>query len=382
MAEVVDLRLKLSEATEALRAIRDGETDTMIIDGKSGVQIFTLAGPDQPYRVLIERMNEGAITVDRIENVSYANKCFAAMVKKPLEEVLGGSIRRFMTAEDADLLVARQKASNKSGSKLRIELVASDKAKIPVQVSFHALPRQSRWSRTTGMVITDLTEATRMEHLLRLLTRRMLQTLDDERERVARELHENITQLICAAQFRCQALVARFAPNFASSRSELVSLGAMLGKTVLEIERVSQQMGPHLLKNLGLAAALKAVAKDFQQRTRIPVAFKASKKAFPISVHAELAMFRIFQEAMRNIERHAAASNVIVQMAVNRNGIELFVGDDGTGFDQGKQDGSIAYNNGLGLLGMSEQALHLNGFLKITSSLGAGTQLRLLFSKA
>ena len=100
VGELAELRARLAIAEETLRAIRTGEVDTVMVAGKEGSQVFTLEGAEHAYRVLIESMNEGALTLTADKMILYANQCFARMVKCPLEQVMGSSFRRFLSAAD------------------------------------------------------------------------------------------------------------------------------------------------------------------------------------------------------------------------------------------------------------------------------------------
>src|SRR5213593_591792 len=93
--ELAQLRARLVAAEETLRAIRSGEVDAVVVAGKEGPQVFTLEGVEHAYRVLIESMNEGALRLTAEGVILYANQCFATMVKRPLEQVLGSSFHRF-----------------------------------------------------------------------------------------------------------------------------------------------------------------------------------------------------------------------------------------------------------------------------------------------
>ncbi|MEX2044092.1 MAG: PAS domain-containing protein, partial [Opitutus sp.] len=92
--------MRLAEAEETLRAIRSGEVDAVVVSGKQGPQVFTLEGAERAYRVLIESMNEGALTLKADQTILYANECFARMIKCPLEQVTGSSFHRFLSADD------------------------------------------------------------------------------------------------------------------------------------------------------------------------------------------------------------------------------------------------------------------------------------------
>ena len=102
--ELAELRVRLADAEETLRAIRSGEVDSVMVAGKEGSQVFTLDGAEHAYRVLIESMNEGALTLTADGMILYANQCFARMVKRPLEQVLGSSFHHLLSAADQTTL--------------------------------------------------------------------------------------------------------------------------------------------------------------------------------------------------------------------------------------------------------------------------------------
>jgi len=229
--ELDKLRARLAEAEDALRAIRGGEVDAVVVAGKQGARVFTLEGAEHAYRVLIESMNEGALTLTTDKLILYANQCFARMVKCPLEQVTGGSLRRFLCAEDLATLRPLMKRSGKSGSKIQVLLNADDGSQMPVQISLRPLARNGFKHAPIGMVVTDLTAARRSEELLRTLTHRVVQAQEAERGRVALELHDNVTQLLCAVLVRSQALADKLSARDRPSQRAAMKLREMLGKT-------------------------------------------------------------------------------------------------------------------------------------------------------
>ncbi len=155
------MNLRLAEAEETLHAIRTGEVDTMVVAGDHGTHVFTLEGSEHAYRVLIESMNEGALTLTADETILYANQCFARMVKCPLEKVIGSSFGRFLAAEERSTLHPILTEAGKSGSKCQAFLMASDGSQIPAQLSIRSLAKSDSAHATIGMVVTDMTEARR-----------------------------------------------------------------------------------------------------------------------------------------------------------------------------------------------------------------------------
>ena len=110
-----------------------------MVAGKQGPQVFTLQGAGHPYRLLIESMNEGALTLTTDKMILYANQCFAKMVRHPLKQVMGSSFRRFLSAEDQATLRALLKEAGQAGSKIQVRLHASDGSQMPVQISIRPL---------------------------------------------------------------------------------------------------------------------------------------------------------------------------------------------------------------------------------------------------
>src|SRR5258706_1446084 len=135
VAALQRLTSRLGEAEEALRAIRTGEVDAVVVAGKTGPQVFTLQGANHAYRVLIESMNEGALTLTADKMILYANHCFARMVKCPLEQVAGSSFRRFLCAAGLAMVRPLIRRPCQSGSKIQVTLRAGDGTEIPAQIS-------------------------------------------------------------------------------------------------------------------------------------------------------------------------------------------------------------------------------------------------------
>jgi two-component system NarL family sensor kinase len=392
------LTARLAVAEETLRAIRSGEVDSVMVAGKEGSQVFTLDGAEHAYRVLIESMNEGALTLTADKMILYANQCFARMVKCPLEQVIGSSFRRFLSAEDRATLRPLLKQADKSGSKIQVVLKAGDGSQLPAQISIRLLAKNGFNGATIGLVVTDLTEARRNEEKLRALTHRVVQVQEAERGRVALELHDNITQLLCAILARWAALAkklparstreiilaggsrataAAISRGEKASRGEVMKLSQMLGQTVDEVQRISRNLRPSVLDELGLVAALRATCTEFADRTGVLLKLACKPLTARLPAEGELALFRILQNALENVEKHARARHVTVRLR-QRAFVQLTIHDDGIGFDPDHYAARRKGKGGLGLLSMRERATYVGGDFKIKSVRGAGTKIEVL----
>ena len=373
--EVAELRARLAEAEETLRAIRVGEVDAVVVSGKRGARVFTLEGAETAYRALIESMNEGALTLTADRTILYANRCFAEMVKCPLEQVIGSSIRRFVSAEDQAALRQFLKRANKAGSKTQVLFHAGDGSQVPAQISIRPLARNGPDRATIGMVVTDMTGARRHEEALRALTRRVVEARETERGRVARELHDNITQLLCAVLFRSQALADRPPARDGSLKREAMKLREMLGEAAEEVERISRNLRPGVLDELGLVDALRATNAEFAERTGVSIKLICARLTARLPADIELTLYRILQEALRNVEKHARARHVTVRLSLQADVVQLAIHDDGIGFDSNHHPAGREEKASLGLLSMLERAAYVGGTLKVESGRRAGTEV-------
>ena len=372
--ELTGRRARLADAEQALRAIRGGEVDAVVIAGQHGPQVFTLQGAGHAYRALIESMNEGALTLTADKTILYANQCFARMVKCPLEQVLGSSFRRFLSKEDRVTLRPFLKRAEKSGAKVQVVLRASDGSQTPVQVSIRPLAKNGSSCGIIGIVVTDMTEARHNEEMLRALMQRVVQAQEAERVRVAVELDDNITQLLCATHFRSQALAEKLAAGDRRLRRDATKLRERLGKTAEEVERISRNRRPRVLEKLGLVAALRDTSTEFARRTGVSVKLACAQLAARLPADTELTLYRILQEALRNVEKHSRARHVTVRLRL-RTFVQLAINDDGIGFDPERHAARRKGKGGLGLLSMRERATYVGGALTIKSVRGAGTEI-------
>ncbi len=366
-----ELTSRLAEAEETLRAIGAGEVDAVVTSGKNGPQVFTLEGADHAYRVLIESMNEGALTLTADKTILYANQCFARMVKCPLEQVTGSSFRRFLSATDRTTLRLLVKQTAKAGSKIQVYLHAGDDSQLPVQISLHSLARKGGNRATFVMVVTDMTEARRTEELLRTLTHRVVQAQEAERRRLALELHDHITQLVCATLIRSQMLANQLSDHDGVLKEEAITLRKMLGQTAGEVERISRGLRPGVLDELGLAVVLPATTKEFTERTGVSVKLSCVPLPARLPADTELTLYRILQEALKNVERHARAQHVTVKLTKPGAAVQLVIHDDGIGFDP-EHHPRRKGKSGLGLLSMRERATYSGGTFKVNPVRRAG----------
>lgn len=186
--EVELLRAKLSEAEQALVAIRNGGVDAIVVEGPEGPQVFTLRGADHPYRILIEQMNEGAGTLSADGVVLYANRRLAELLDLPLEQLIGATFRSFVVPSDLTLFAGLLEQGRSDRSEGDIMVQSAHGSAIPLHLSVSRLPEDS--VAAVCLVATDLTERKRREDALQAAHDRLEERVADRTEALTRANQE------------------------------------------------------------------------------------------------------------------------------------------------------------------------------------------------
>ena len=207
------------------------------------------------------------------------------------------------------------------------------------------------------------------ERHLRELSAHAQARQEHERRAIARDLHDSVSQALTAVRIHLQLISARSADTELSRMAER-SIG-MTDEALEEIRRTVMNLGPAILDDVGLTEALRRYCDDFAERTGILVDREIADPAEPVPGEVESACYRIVQEALTNVARHAAARSVEVRLDIAGGRVHLTVRDDGHGFDPGHSE-----NPGHGLAGIRERVELLDVTLAIETAPGAGCGLR------
>src|SRR5215831_3122799 len=363
-----ELQNRLLEAEDTLNAIRNGTIDALVVRTPRGEQLFTLKGADQTYRVLVEGMNEGALTVRR-GIISYCNNRFAEMSGTPMERVFGASILDYVTAPGLSTLIKRLENGRASNAVLEGELRSADGTLIPVRLS--ASRFQSEGVPMISVVLTDMTAQKEAQKASQELSRKIINAQEQERQRVARDLHDSVNQLLSSAKYRLGSLTSQ--QSNADRTKDLQLVQSVIEKALSEVRAISRNLRPSELDDLGLIAALRSLVREFRERTGIDARFQHDvPECLPtISKELELTIYRIAQEALNNVEKHSRATRVAVGLNCPNNAhVALVVRDDGKGFVPEKRAGK-----GWGLQNIAERATLLKGEVKVESAHQKGAKL-------
>lgn len=259
-----------------------------------------------------------------------------------------------------------------------------------------ALPEEERWflMRVTplkgaqGVVIshTDISERVRMarsleDHVLLLRKKReqleslagkLIQAQEQERKRIARELHDDFNQRLAALAVEVETLErASIAPPEPMTR-QLAMIRGHVWRISDDLHDLAYKLHPSLLEHVGLEIAIRDHVTEFTKRTGLPVKFTAREVPGALSLEVATNLFRVMQESLQNVFKHAQATDVTVRLSGSSKGIGLSVRDNGKGFDLENKHARV---KGIGLVSMQERARLLGGFLRIHSLPKEGTKV-------
>ncbi|WP_373636681.1 cache domain-containing protein [Yoonia sp. BS5-3] len=218
----------------------------------------------------------------------------------------------------------------------------------------------------TGMVI-NIRERRLADAKLKQLAQRIIDTQEEERGRVARELHDGISQMLVGVRYALELTRRKLRDDPTTSASLDKGIDG-LGSTIQEVRRISRDLRPGVLDDLGLGPALQALTDDFSARTGIETDFETVVFRNRLDQEARIALYRVAQEALTNIERHAKATKVFMSLKGNRAGAILRISDNGRGMTWPAP--SRRTGGGLGLRNMQERIEQLDGSLRISSAPG------------
>jgi two-component system CheB/CheR fusion protein len=211
----------------------------------------------------------------------------------------------------------------------------------------------------------------RSREQLQALTARLLNTQEEERRRVSRELHDDLSQKIAKLQFDVETLEQQLPAELKDSKDRLLTIRDEVGMLSNDVRRIAYELHPSTLDHLGLSIALRSFIRDIARREALDIRFQVRKAPTHIPGEVASAFYRVAQEALRNVAKHAGKTTVRITLSGRRNCLRLTIQDSGAGFDEQ----SIAGKGGLGLIGMQERVRLVNGTFSLKSRPGHGVRI-------
>ena len=340
--------------------------------GRRGEQVVTLKGGEPAYRMLVEAMSEGAATLSSDGAVLYSNRKFAELIRRPPGKVAGVAIRSLIEEGERDRFGMLLAAAQKGVAKGEFNLRSRGGVLVPVHLSLNRF--RGYEGHALGMVVTDLSEQKRQQAeetrqaatTHRLLLERTFSAQEEERRRIARELHDEAGQLLTSLLVGLRTL--EDSRNMADAKAKGHRLRQITAQAIDELGRLARGLHPTLLEDHGLGVALRRYVAEYAKAHNMAVSLKLDGlDSCNLPTAVQIRLYRILQEALINVARHAKAKAVGIEFDRSAAALKVVVTDNGRGFDIKRV---IASSSRLGIQGMRERAAMLGGTISFTSKSG------------
>jgi PAS domain S-box-containing protein len=334
---------------------------------------------------IVDSAMDAVITVDEQQNIVLFNRAAEQVFGTPRAQALGTPLDRFLPARYREMhrrhveqFSATGVTSRRMGDITTLWALRADGSEFPIEASISQVAEGGR--RYFTVILRDITlrkryedDLKRQQQELRELSARVLEAREEEKTRIARELHDELGQLLTALKMDLSWMRERLPAGELAEKAE--EMGQMLDHTVTSTRRISADLRPLMLDDLGLAEAASWLVEDFAKRSGVRVEAHIAEDIplEEISKSASTAIYRAVQESLTNIARHSGAKNAWVLLEVDDGALYVEVEDDGRGI--APQD--LAKTRSLGLKGMRERVAYLGGAVEIGRAPRGGTRLRL-----
>jgi PAS domain S-box-containing protein len=347
-----------------------------------------LAAVDQRYCLLFEQSLAAIYRTTLGGQILDCNESMAAMLGYSSRDELksrNASDLYFGTADRTAFLEQLRRDGRLKNAECRLK--CKDGTAIYVLENVSLVPDESGELRIIQGNMVDITARKQMEHALREneqryrelsdelrhLTHHLQSVRDQERERIAREIHDELGQALTALHMDLHWLRARCHYETGDLGPRVAAMIELLGRTMQATHRICADLRPALLDDVGLPAAIEWQSREFERRTGIRIGVTLPHDALPVPRDQATAVFRIFQESLTNITRHANASRANISMDMSEDTLTLTVHDNGTGIDPQ----AATKPDALGLMGMRERAMAWGGRVDVSGAGGRGTTVHL-----
>jgi PAS domain S-box-containing protein len=298
---------------------------------------------------------------------------------KNKEEIVGKHVRSFIPPETRPLVVEmRRKLLTGEPVEQPYErvLLRKDGARVILKLTTNLITRGGQVIGFQHMA-RDVTLERRLQEDLRYYVQQVTKVQEDERQRIARELHDSTAQNLIAIIHQMENFCQDNVHLSAGDSTFLLNLRENLKEVLQEVRQYSRDLRPSILDDLGLLPAVEWLVEEIKRSNRLEAHLSVAGLERRFAPEVEVAFFRIVQEALRNIAKHAGANRVDVSFEFRERETVVVVKDDGKGFDMPSRMGELPRGGRLGLVGMQERARLVGASFTIDTAPGRGTTLRI-----
>lgn len=333
---------------------------------------------EEQYRLIAENTRDLISLVDIDGCFLYASPSHRTSLGYPPEELPGTQLIDLVHPEDRAALANtwEQSLLHRESRTAEIRIRHQDGSYRTFESIGSWIFDEQNQPQRAVIISRDITRRKESEETLRRLPTLIREAQEAERRRVARELHDSVIQILSSVKFRLQAIEEKVAASDESTWRDTLKAKAALEKAIGEVRRISRNLRPSELDDLGLAPALRSLCAEFGERTGMAVNLSLNRLPKAIPDDIELNLYRIIQEALGNIEKHSRATQVSLRLARQASKLCAAIADNGCGFDPiAPRPRRAAKGGGMGLVDMRERAALLGGHCQLRSMPGSGTEI-------
>jgi PAS domain S-box-containing protein len=343
----------------------------------------TLRNSESRFRTLFSTAPDGIVLMDVSGSILEINPAITTLYEYHRDELLGKSFLKFIKPNDIEKIQLQiHSILHKYDIRINNEatIITSSGKSIPVGISMASLRNENLQPTGLIAIVRDVSIRKQYENelkssseQLRNLTLHLQTAREDEKKRIAFEIHDELGYALTALKLDLAWIGKKLKIKEEPFLRKLKEMSELIETTIKKVRTISTQLRPSILDHFGLIAAIEWQAGDFQKRTAVRCKVSIDSKELKFDDPHATAIFRIFQEALTNVARHAKATRVDVSLVHDKNEIVLKVADNGIGIDK-----NLMQNyKSLGLLGIQERTDFLGGTVEILGEKGLGTTITL-----
>ena len=371
--ELETLRLHLAETEGMLEAIRKYMVDAFVLTNLNNPRVVTLSDAEFPYRMIVESMNEGVVTLIPDGTIFYCNPRFAEMIHIEPEKLTGTAFQDLILPEEQDAWEAIFRQTEGNGARGEFCLQIAHAECLPVQLSIHKLDGTE--SLGTSVIATDLTERVQSEKKIRALAAKLTRTEQEERHRLSQILHDDLQQRLFAMKTLMSMVKntseIKLLPQ--ATQADLDYIQDSLSDTIRITRNLSIDISPAVLRGEGLRQAITWLSMQMKEMHGLDVTIDGQEDFHQLDDPMRVLLFHAVREFLFNIVKHSGTAHALVTLEqVNQRGL-VTISDTGKGFDVKAVlhdpkivNSLLTVQDRLGIMGCS---------MEITSSPGEGTRI-------